>query len=316
MNAWEPIAAKDVAKTVPKDVPGEVSGDASEAAAFHLRRAAVLGQAPPTPLVFASPHSGRWYPDDMMAATALDAQALRRSEDALVDDLIAPAPALGAALISANYARAYIDLNREAFELDPGMFADELPEFAKARTARVAAGLGAIARVVSEGQEIYARKLTFAEARWRIEGAHRPYHAALERLIAEAHKAHGFAILIDWHSMPAAAAKVGGRERPCDIVLGDRFGAACAGVLTLRVERELEAMGYRVARNTPYAGGYTTEHYGRPARRIHALQIEINRALYLDEAKLTPTAGFERLQVDMAALTRMLAAADWSGLRV
>jgi N-formylglutamate amidohydrolase len=312
MNAWEPIAAKDVAKTVPKDA----SGDASEAAAFHLRRAAVLGQAPPTPLVFASPHSGRWYPDDMMAATALDAQALRRSEDALVDDLIAPAPALGAALISANYARAYIDLNREAFELDPGMFADELPEFAKARTARVAAGLGAIARVVSEGQEIYARKLTFAEARWRIEGAHRPYHAALERLIAEAHKAHGFAILIDWHSMPAAAAKVGGRERPCDIVLGDRFGAACAGVLTLRVERELEAMGYRVARNTPYAGGYTTEHYGRPTRRIHALQIEINRALYLDEAKLTPTAGFERLQADMAALTRMLAAADWSGLRV
>jgi N-formylglutamate amidohydrolase len=281
-----------------------------------LRRAAVLGQAPPTPLVFASPHSGRWYPDDMMAATALDAQALRRSEDALVDDLIAQAPELGAALISARYARAYIDLNREAFELDPGMFADELPEFAKARTARVAAGLGAIARVVSEGQEIYARKLTFAEARWRIEGAHRPYHAALERLIAEAHKAHGFAILIDWHSMPAAAAKVGGRERPCDIVLGDRFGAACAGVLTLRVERELEAMGYRVARNTPYAGGYTTEHYGRPARRIHALQIEINRALYLDEAKLTPTAGFERLQVDMAALTRMLAAADWSGLRV
>jgi N-formylglutamate amidohydrolase len=312
MNAWEPIAAKDVAKTVPKDVAGDASGEV----AFNLRRAAARGEPPPTPLVFASPHSGRRYPDDMMAATALDPQTLRRSEDALVDDLIAPAPALGASLISAHYARAYIDLNREAFELDPGMFADELPEFAKARTARVAAGLGAIARVVSEGQEIYARKLTFAEARWRIEGAHRPYHAALERLIAEAHKAHGFAILIDWHSMPAAAARVGGRDRPCDIVLGDRFGAACAGVLTLRVERELEAMGYRVARNTPYAGGYTTEHYGRPARRTHALQIEINRALYLDEAKLTPTAGFDRLQADMAALTRMLAAADWSGLKV
>jgi N-formylglutamate amidohydrolase len=312
MNAWEPIAAKDVAKTVPKDV----SGDASEEAAFNLRRAAAAGEPPPTPLVFASPHSGRRYPDDMLAATALDPQALRRSEDALVDDLIAPAPALGAALISAHFARAYIDLNREAFELDAGMFADELPEFAKARTARVAAGLGAIARVVSEGQEIYTRKLTFAEARCRIEGAHRPYHAALERLIAEAHKAHGFAILIDWHSMPAAAARAGGRDRPSDIVLGDRFGAACAGVLTLRVERELEAMGYRVARNTPYAGGYTTEHYGRPSRRTHALQIEINRALYLDEAKLTPTAGFDRLQADMAALTRMLAAADWSGLRV
>jgi N-formylglutamate amidohydrolase len=169
--------------------------------------------------------------------------------------------------------------------------------------------------VVSEGQEIYARKLTFAEARARIEGAHRPYHAALARLIGEAHAAHGFAILIDWHSMPAAAAKAGGRDRPCDIVLGDRFGAACAGLLTARVERELESMGYRVARNTPYAGGYTTEHYGRPARRTHALQIEINRALYLDEAKLAPTAGFDKLKAHLEALTRALAEADWSALR-
>jgi N-formylglutamate amidohydrolase len=195
------------------------------------------------------------------------------------------------------------------------MFEDELPEFARARTARVAAGLGAIARVVSEGQEIYARKLTFSEARGRIEGAHRPYHAALERLIAEAHRTHGFAILIDWHSMPAAAARAGGRDRPCDFVLGDRFGAACAGVLTQRVERELEAMGYRVARNTPYAGGYTTEHYGRPARRTHALQIEINRGLYLDEATLKPTAGFARLKANLERLTAALAGVDWSGLK-
>ena len=301
MNAWEPITVEEpVARTE----------------AFEVRRAAAHGAAPPTPIVFASPHSGRFYPDDMMAAAALDAQSIRRSEDAYVDDLIAAGPELGVATITARFARAYIDLNREAFELDPAMFADELPEFARARTARVAAGLGAIARVVSEGQEIYARKLTFAEARGRIEGAHRPYHAALGQLIAETHAEHGFAILIDWHSMPAAAAvRTGGRERPCDLVLGDRFGAACAGVLPTRVERELESMGYRVARNTPYAGGYTTEHYGRPARRVHALQIEINRALYLDEATLTPTAGFERLQADMAQLTRMLAAADWSGLR-
>jgi N-formylglutamate amidohydrolase len=299
MNAWEPIAAEDT----------------TARAAFGLWRAAADGQPPPTPLVFASPHSGRDYPSDMMAAAALDAQAIRRSEDAFVDDLIVAAPELGAATITARYARAYIDLNREAFELDPGMFADELPEFARARTARVAAGLGAIARVVSEGQEIYARKLMFAEARARIEGAHRPYHAALERLIAEAHRAYGFAILIDWHSMPAAAAKAGGRDRPCDFVLGDRFGAACAGVLTQRVERELEAMGYRVCRNTPYAGGYTTEHYGRPARRTHALQIEINRGLYLDEATLNPTAGFQRLKADLERLTRTLAGADWSALR-
>ena len=300
MNAWEPIAVEE---------------PVARMEAFEVRRAAPHGAAPPTPIVFASPHSGRLYPADMMAAAALDAQSIRRSEDAYVDDLIAAGPELGVSLIAARFARAYIDLNREAFELDPGMFADELPEFARARTARVAAGLGAIARVVSEGQEIYARKLTFAEASTRIEGAHRPYHAALARLIAEAHAAHGFAILIDWHSMPAAAARTGGRERPCDVVLGDRFGAACAGVLPTRVERELESMGYRVARNTPYAGGYTTEHYGRPARRVHALQIEINRALYLDEASLAPTVGFADLKLRLEALTRTLADADWSGLK-
>ncbi|MFC3067798.1 N-formylglutamate amidohydrolase [Phenylobacterium soli] len=303
MNAWEPIVASQ-----------RPAGDVETADAFEVRRAAPAGQAPPTPLVFASPHSGRLYPDDMMAAAALDAQSIRRSEDAFVDDLIARAPELGAATIAARYARAYIDLNREAFELDPAMFADELPEFARARTARVAAGLGAIARVVSEGQEIYARKLTFAEARGRIETAHRPYHATLAQLLAEAHAAHGFAILIDWHSMPAAAARTGGRDRACDMVLGDRFGAACAGVLPTRVERELEGLGYRVARNAPYAGGYTTEHYGRPARRTHALQIEINRALYLDEARLTPTAGFETLKADLERLIATLARADWSSL--
>ena len=199
MNAWEPLAGKL---------------QTAEPPAFVVRRAVAEGQAPPTPLVFASPHSGRCYPDDMMEAAALDATSIRRSEDAFVDELIGQAPEHGAAVIAASYARAYIDLNREPFELDPGMFADELPEFARSRTARVAAGLGAIARVVSEGQEIYRRKLTFAEAKGRIEAAHRPYHEALEALIGEALRAHGFAILVDWHSMPAAAAKAGGRERP------------------------------------------------------------------------------------------------------
>ena len=290
------------------NAPDPLGGAESPVAtpAFEVLRAGPVG-APPTPLVFASPHSGRNYPEDMMSAAALDAVSIRRSEDAFVDDLIAQAPGHGAALITASVARAYIDLNREPFELDPGMFSDQLPEFARARTARVAAGLGAIARVVSEGQEIYRRKLTYAEARGRIEGAHRPYHEALEGLIAEAQAEHGFAILVDWHSMPAAAAKAGGRERPCDIVLGDRFGAACAGVLPTRVERELEAQGYRVARNTPYAGGYTTEHYGKPAQRTHALQIEMSRALSLDEKTLEPTAGLDRLKADVARLTGVLA---------
>lgn len=284
--------------------------------ALLLRRAAPAGRPPPTPLVFASPHSGRDYPEEMMAAAALDATAIRRSEDAFVDELIGAAPQAGVATLSARLARAYMDVNREPFELDPAMFADELPDFARARTARVAAGLGAIARIVSEGQEIYARKLTFAEARARIDRAHRPYHAALGQLLGEAHAAHGLAILIDWHSMPAAAARQGvSRDGVCDMVLGDRFGAACAASLTNRVEAELVRLGYRVARNTPYAGGYTTEHYGRPARRTHALQIEINRALYLDEARLQPTAGFDKLKADLETLTRALVGADWSGLR-
>src|SRR5665213_3605579 len=153
------------------------------------------------PLVYASPHSGRLYPKDMMAASALDADAIRRSEDALVDELIGAATAHGATVIAASYARAYIDVNREPYELDASMFEDELPDFARARTARVAAGLGSIARIVAEGQEIYARKLTFAEARGRIEGVHRPYHRALAALIEEVRKAFGVAVLIDWHSM-------------------------------------------------------------------------------------------------------------------
>jgi N-formylglutamate amidohydrolase len=283
---------------------------AASLAPFDIHRPARLS----TPFVFASPHSGRIYPEDMLAASRLDVAAIRRSEDAFVDELAAAAPAHGAPLISMRYARAYVDVNREPYELDQTMFEDELPIFARARTARVAAGLGAIARVVAEGQEIYSRKLTFAEARGRIDSAHRPYHETLKTLIEDAHTAHGFAILVDWHSMPAAAARTGGRDRACDMVLGDRFGAACAGVLPARVERELEALGYRVARNTPYAGGYTTEHYGRPSRRVHALQVEINRALYLDEATLIPTAGFERLKADLEKVARALAHADWSSL--
>jgi N-formylglutamate amidohydrolase len=308
MNVLEPIATPSP-EAAPSDAPRPRSH------AFDLYPGADPGQAPATPLVFASPHSGRLYPAEMMAASRLTPDAIRGTEDAFVDELIAAAPALGVAVIQARLARAFIDLNRDPWELDPGMFEDELPEFARSRTARVAAGLGAIARVVAEGRPIYARKLTFAEAKDRIEQAHRPYHEALDGLLATARAAHGVAILIDWHSMPAAAAKgLRGRGGSCDIVLGDRFGAACSPRLTAAVEAQLEAMGYRVARNTPYAGGYTTEHYGRPARRTHALQIEINRALYMDEASLRPTEGLARLKTDAATLTAALAGADWSDL--
>jgi N-formylglutamate amidohydrolase len=268
-----------------------------------------------TPIVFASPHSGRDYPAELMAAAALDGAAIRRSEDAFVDELIGSAPGQGISLLTARYARAWIDLNREAYELDPAMFEDELPPFVRGRTARVAAGLGSIARVVGEGQEIYRRKLTFDEARRRIEAVHQPYHAALAGLLDAARRRHGRAALIDWHSMPSAASGDFERDRAqgrrgCDMVLGDRFGSACSPALTRLVERELEGMGYRVARNAPYAGGYTTEFYGRPGEGVHALQVEINRAVYLDEAALVPNAGFARLKRDLERLGAVLAR-DW-----
>lgn len=305
MTAWEPIASETPA-----------TAEHGFSPAFEVMRAQAEGEAPPTPLVFASPHSGRLYPPDMMAAARLAAQDLRGSEDAFVDDLIAGAPALGVWVIRARLARAYIDLNRDAWELDPAMFEDALPDFAQARTARVAAGLGAIARVAGEGRPIYARKLTFAEAKVRIETAHRPYHDALDRLLAQARNAHGLAILVDWHSMPAAAAR-GHRARgggPCDIVLGDRFGAACGPKLTALMEKTLEGLGYRVARNAPYAGGYTTEHYGRPTRRSHAIQVEINRALYMNETTREPTEGLARLKADIESVTARLVRTDWTEL--
>lgn len=281
-------------------------------AAFEVRRPARLT----TPFVFASPHSGRLYPEDMMAASALDAAAIRRSEDAFVDALAGGGPRYGAPLITATFARAYIDVNREPYELDPAMFEDELPHFALSRTARVAAGLGSIARVVAEGQEIYHRKLTFEEARGRIELVHRPYHAALKALIDEARAAFGVAILVDWHSMPSAAAVVDDARgrRACDFVLGDRYGASCAAPVAGMVERTLSAMGYAVTRNAPYAGGYTTEFYGRPGEGVHALQIEINRALYLDERSLRRHGGFDRLSRDLERLFAAVTAADWRKL--
>lgn len=267
---------------------------------------------PPTPLVFCSPHSGRIYPDDMGAhLSGLD---IRRSEDAFVDRLMESAPGHGAALITALAARAYLDVNRHAYELDPGMFDQPLPAFVQEHSPRVAAGLGAVARLISEGLEIYARKLTFAEAQARIDQVHTPYHDALSELIARAKAAHGFAILLDWHSMPAAAGRLASAGDAVDIVLGDRFGASCHPALMARVEGHLTGLGYQVARNVPYAGGYTTEHYGQPHNRVHALQIEINRALYLDEACLKLTDGFGRLKADLDRLSQSLAAEDWKSL--
>ena len=270
-----------------------------------------LGNA--VPLVFASPHSGRVYPQEMMDASRLGPAAIRRSEDALVDALVEGAVELGIGFVSARYARAYMDVNREPYELDPAMFEDELPPFARGRSPRIAAGLGAIARVVADGQEIYDRKLSFADASRRIEAVHKPYHDALSALLEQTRARFGRVALIDWHSMPSVAARPGRGGRIADFVLGDRFGVSCNARLPGAVEQSLRALGYEVARNTPYAGGYTTEFYGDPARGVHVLQVEINRALYLDEAAVTPNAGFPRLKADLLKVFDALAA-GWSRL--
>lgn len=255
------------------------------------------------PLVFASPHSGRHYPEKLLAASRLSAATLRRSEDAYVDELASGAPQAGAPLICAEYARAWLDLNREPYELDPAMYHEGLPPHANTRSPRVAAGLGSIPRVIAEGTEIYAAKLPFAEAESRIANLWRPYHAALTRLIDDTAARFGFAVLIDLHSMPSA----GAGDPAADFVLGDRFGASCRGEITSAAERTLRSLGYTVVRNNPYAGGHVTQTYGRPHRGRHALQIEINRRLYLDEARVERTDGFERLRDDLTRLAHMLA---------
>src|SRR5215212_11750293 len=179
------------------------------------------------PLVLASPHSGADYPSGLLAASRLDPVTLRRSEDSFVNDLFGAAPKLGAPLLAARFPRAYLDVNREPWELDPTMFSDALPNYVNSRSPRVRMGLGTIARVVASGEEIYARKLRFAEARIRVEMLYHPYHQALRKLVLDTQAAFGGCLLIDCHSMPSAASEVGG-QGPADIVLGDCHGTSCA----------------------------------------------------------------------------------------
>ncbi|MGH6750269.1 MAG: N-formylglutamate amidohydrolase, partial [Methyloceanibacter sp.] len=244
------------------------------------------------PLVFNSPHSGRIYPSTFLAASRLDSLALRRSEDAYVEELFGFVTSLGAPLLHAHFPRAYLDVNREPYELDPVLFRDGLPHYANTQSVRVVGGLGTIARIVSESDEIYREPLSVGAALERINRLYTPYHETLKALLIEAQKEFGVAVLIDCHSMPSnpTADQAGGRP---DFVLGDRFGASCSGELTRRAGTQLKALGYVVALNKPYAGGYITEHYGRPHKGQHALQIEVNRAIYRDETSFEKSAGFE-----------------------
>jgi N-formylglutamate amidohydrolase len=266
------------------------------------------------PLVFNSPHSGRIYPSTFLAASRLNSLALRRSEDAYVEELFGFVTSLGAPLLHAHFPRAYLDVNREPYELDPVLFRDGLPHYANTQSVRVVGGLGTIARIVSESDEIYREPLTVGAALERINRLYTPYHETLKALLIEAQKEFGLAVLIDCHSMPSnpAVDQAGGRP---DFVLGDRFGASCSGELTRLAGAQLKALGYVVALNKPYAGGYITEHYGRPHKGQHALQIEVNRALYMDETSFEKSAGFERLRGDLEAVVRALMAGV-SGLAI
>lgn len=260
------------------------------------------------PLVFNSAHSGRDYPERFLAMTRLDQLSIRQSEDAFVDQLFARAPHLGTPLLRAHFPRAYLDVNREPWELDPAMFSEALPQRYNTTSPRVAAGLGTLARVVAENKPIYREPLTIDDARMRIEGIYQPYHATLQQLLTESVARFGVAVLVDCHSMPRLS-RSGDRVAP-DIVLGDRYGTTCARVLMDLAETVFSGAGLRVARNRPYAGGFCTRTYGRPQHGIHALQVEISRHLYMNEVTLEKTAGFEAVRLLVERLVMALIGLD------
>ena len=260
------------------------------------------------PAVFASPHSGSHYPPEFIAQSRLRFPMLRRSEDSFVDELFAAAPLHGAPLVRALFPRAFVDPNREPFELDPQMFEDELPPYVNTASPRIAAGLGTIAKVVSNGEDIYARRLHFVEAKRRIDNYYRPYHDAVRELLTATKARFGACLLVDCHSMPSIGGPMerdAGRSR-VDFVLGDCHARSCAAGIIDRAEAVLRGLGYAVARNAPYSGGFVTQHYGRPADRMHALQIEINRSLYMEEAAIARGPGFATVAAQMGTLIQAL----------
>jgi N-formylglutamate amidohydrolase len=268
--------------------------DFAAVAPFEVRSGATQS----APFVFNSPHSGRYYPQRFLSMVRLDANAIRRSEDSFVDELFVGATMLGAPLLAANFPRSYLDVNREPWELDPRMFIEPLPSFANIRSARVAGGLGTVPKLVGEGLDIYSSRLPLAEAVERIEGIYKPYHATLKRLLVETQMRFGMVVLIDCHSMPASI-RIGETGMRPDFIVGDRFGVSASRALTENAIGLLLSMGYKVAHNKPYAGGFITEHYGRPARNRHALQIEVNRGLYMNERTFQKSDGFDALADDL-----------------
>src|SRR5271156_984845 len=259
------------------------------------------------PIIFNSPHSGSVYPDDFLIASRIDLPTLRRSEDSFMDELIVGLSGRGFPTVRGNFPRSYVDVNREPYELDPRMFSGRLPSFANTRSMRVAGGLGTIPRVVGDGQEIYRERLSVDDALARIEALYKPYHRALRRLINKAHQAFGTVIVVDCHSMPSIGVSRDEPRRP-DMVIGDRYGTSCAAQLPEMVEETMRGLGYSVGRNKPYAGGFITEHYGNPASGLHAIQLELNQAIYMDERRRERGPRFAQVAADFTALAEALAA--------
>jgi N-formylglutamate amidohydrolase len=258
------------------------------------------------PIIFNSPHSGSCYPSAFLNASRIDLPTLRRSEDSFMDELITDLGSRGFAVTKVHFPRSYVDVNREPYELDPRMFIGRLPSFANTRSMRVAGGLGTIPRVVGDGQEIYRERLSVDEALSRIETLYKPYHRALRRLINKVHQAFGTVVVVDCHSMPSIGVSRDEPRRP-DMVIGDRYGTSCAPLLPDVVEEAMTGLGYSVGRNKPYAGGFITEHYGNPASGLHAIQLELNRAIYMDERRREKGPRFAQVAADFAALADVLA---------
>jgi N-formylglutamate amidohydrolase len=280
-----------------------MDGPASLTEADEIRPFRLLApERPFTPVIFTSAHSGRAYSADLMTGVRLCPLSLRRSEDCFVDELFNAAPANGAPLLAANFPRAFCDANREAWELDPAMFTERLPDWVNTTSTRVSAGLGTIAKVVASGEVIYSAKLPFAEAERRIVTYWRPFHDTLSQLIQDIRARFGYCLVIDCHSMPSNGQGKRAGGRAVDFVLGDLHGSACASRVTRAAEALLTGKGYLVRRNDPYAGGFITRHYGRPAEDVHVLQIEIARALYMNEARIERLPNFLLIQRQISDL--------------
>jgi N-formylglutamate amidohydrolase len=260
-----------------------------------------------SPIIFNSPHSGSVYPEQFLSASRIDLAGLRRSEDSFMDELIGGLTDAGFPVVRVNFPRSYVDVNREPYELDPRMFTGRLPSFANTRSMRVAGGLGTIPRVVGDGEEIYRERLAVDDALGRIELLYKPYHRALRRLIHKAHQTFGTVILVDCHSMPSTGISLDEPKRP-DIVIGDRYETSCAPQLPNVIDDVMRGLGYSLARNKPYAGGFITEHYGNPASGLHAVQLELNRAVYMDERRRERGPRFRQVATDFLTLADALAA--------